>query len=253
MKSENILNKIKTQGIDIICLESVDSTNEYLKTLAKKGVKEYTIVISDLQTKGKGTKNRTFISQKGGVYLSILLKSKCTDFDATLITPMTAVAVSETIDKISNENTQIKWVNDIYLNGKKVCGILCESGFYINNNRFIIVGIGVNLFKPKDDFSPEIKDIATSIFDCENNIIKENFIANLIDTFFEYYCKINEKSFLEKYKNSNMVLGKQIEFSENSIIKTGKAIDIDDNCHLVVELSDKSTKTLYSGDIKIKL
>ena len=254
MKSEEILKKIKTQGVDIICLESVDSTNEYLKALAKSGAKAKTVVISDSQTHGKGTKNRSFVSRRGGVYLSILLKPEFNGFDATLITPMTAVAVSDAVNNISGKSTQIKWVNDLYLGGKKVCGILCEAGFESDaHTPFIVVGIGVNLFKPKGDFDTEIKEIATAVFEEENPKIKEDFIANLIDTFFEYYDKIDQKTFLQKYKNANLVLGKEIEFLENLRLKTAKAVEIDDDCRLVVELPDKTLKTLSSGDVKIKL
>jgi BirA family biotin operon repressor/biotin-[acetyl-CoA-carboxylase] ligase len=254
LKSEEILKKLKTQGVDIICLECVDSTNEYLKTLAKSGAEAKTVVISDMQTHGKGTKNRSFVSRKGGVYLSILLKPEFSGFDATLITPLTAVAVSDAVYNISGKSTQIKWVNDLYLGGKKVCGILCEAGFERDSNTpFIVVGIGVNLFKPKGDFDAEIKEIATAVFEDENLKIKEDFIANLIDVFFNYYAEIEQKTFLQKYKNANLVLGKEIEFLENSVFKTAKAIEIDDDCRLVVELPDKTLKTLSSGDVKIKV
>ncbi len=253
MKRENILKRLKNNSANIVLLDSVSSTNDYLKDYAKMGAKEKTIVISCVQTKGKGTKNRTFISREGGVYLSILLRPQFNGFDATLITPMTAVAVGDAINQISGKTPQIKWVNDLYLDGKKVCGILCEAGFDNNGKPFVIVGIGVNLFKPKGDFDPEIVDIATSVFDQENMQIKEEFTAFLIDTFFSYYEKIGSKTFLEKYRNSNLVLGKEISFLIDEKWQIGKAVSIDDNCRLIVELPDKSIKVLSSGDVVVKM
>ena len=255
MTKENIFKRLKTSDIDLILLESVDSTNEYLKALARSSApKDKTVVIAETQTNGKGTKNRSFISKKGGIYLSILIKPSLSGFDATAVTPMTAVAVSDAIEHISGKTTQIKWVNDVYLSDKKVCGILCESVIdACGKMPYIIVGIGVNLFKPEGDFPTEIKPIATSIFEDENTQIKENFIATLIDLFFNYYDKIGDKTFLEKYREKNLVLGKKINILTAQTPQKATALEIDDNCCLVVELPDKSKKILSSGEVTIRL
>ncbi len=233
----------------IIKLDTVDSTNNYLKTIVKKGECSPTIVISDCQTAGKGTRNRTFISKKGGLYLSILLPP-C---DTRFITPMTAVAVSDSVEQMSGRTTEIKWVNDIYLNGKKLSGILCEAVFSENVEKpYVIVGIGVNLFLPKDNFSTEIKDIAISLYDTENDDIKEKFFNTLITNFLQYYDTLGNKTFLEKYRNKNFVLGKTVTVVFENKKTDAVAVSIDDECRLVVRFDDGSQKALNSGDVLLK-
>ncbi len=240
---------MKRQDFKIQRLNIVDSTNDYLKNLVKSGDCEPKIVIANMQTNGKGTKNRSFISKEGGIYLSILLKP----FEANLITPMTAVAVSDTIEQISNKKTEIKWVNDVYLNSKKVCGILCESVFSDNSEKpFIIVGIGVNLFTPKGGFDSQISNISTSVFEKENSSIKEKFIDELLNNFFNYFNASNQKAFIKKYRDKNLLLGKKVTVIHNNINIDGVAVDIDDNCHLAVKFDDGSIKYFSSGDIFLK-
>ncbi len=241
---------MSTYNIEIIRLPVIDSTNNFLKSLAKDGVNTPVVVIADEQTGGRGTKNRSFISKKGGIYLSILIKSQEKGFNSTLITPMTAVAVSDTIEQIANINTGIKWVNDIYIDNKKVAGILCESVILPEDeNPHIIVGIGVNLFKPCGGFEKEIEDIAISVYDNPDEAIKEEFINLLLKNFFKYYENIGSKTFLEKYKLKNLVLGEKVTVIQGENRFPAKAIDIDDNCRLLVELSDKSHKWLNSGEV----
>lgn len=230
-------------------LLTVTSTNDYLKALVKQGKCEPTIVIADAQTKGRGTKNRSFISEKGGIYLSILLPP-C---EMDLITPMTAVAVSDTVEQISGKTTQIKWVNDVYLSDKKLSGILCETVFSPESSKpYVIVGIGLNLFKPKDDFSDEIKDIAISLFETENIAIKESFINTLIKKFFYYFNCLSEKCFLEKYRTKNFILGKTVTVITGDEKTDALALLVDDNCRLIVKFPDGSEKALNSGEVILK-
>jgi BirA family biotin operon repressor/biotin-[acetyl-CoA-carboxylase] ligase len=251
---ESILKRLKTDDVKLILLEEIDSTNEYLKALARSGACEKTVVVAERQNNGKGTKNRTFISEKGGVYLSLLIKPSLTGFNATSITPMTAVAVSDAINQISGKKTQIKWVNDVYLQGKKVCGILCESVMdSCGKIPYIIVGIGVNLFKPKGDFAPEIRQIATSVFEEENTEIKEEFIAKLIDLFFFYYADLPNKTFLQRYREKNIVIGKEIDILSSDNHQKATALEIDDDCRLVALLPDNSKIVLSSGEVTIRL
>ncbi len=240
---------MKIEDFEIIKLETVDSTNDYLKRLVKKGESKPKIVISDIQTNGKGTKNRSFVSEKGGIYLSILLPY----FDASFITPMTAVAVSDTIDKFATEKTKIKWVNDIYLKNKKVCGILCESVYSdFCDKPFIIVGIGINLFKPEKDFAAKIKNIAISIFDYEDKAVKERFVSLLINNFLFYFNGLDKKTFLEKYRNNNLVIGKRVKVFYDNKEREGIAVEVDSECRLKVKFSESEEKLLSSGDVILK-
>lgn len=242
------------ENIKIIKLKSVSSTNDYLKQKALSGELENTVVIAERQTAGKGTKNRSFISEKGGLYVSILLRPSLKGFDATLITPMAAVAVSETIDSFITEKSQIKWVNDVYLGHKKACGILCESVIDNSGNLpFIIVGIGVNLCEPKGGFHKSIADIATSVFKKCDNDLKEQFLKTLLDRFFKFYNALETKEFLPLYRKKNIVLNREITVCEFDKTYTAKAEAIDDNCRLIISLKDGTFKTLSSGEVSLKL
>lgn len=244
---------MSNKKVNIIKLDTVTSTNDYLKQLAKDGALPNTVVIADAQTVGRGTKNRSFISEKGGVYMSILVKPELSGFDATLVTSATAVAVSDAIAQISGKEPQIKWVNDVYLDNKKVCGILCESVIIKGVMSIIIVGIGVNLFRPKNDFTNEIKDIAISVFEEENSELKEKFINLLIEKFFDYFENLKEKTFLPKYRERNLVLGREVSVIAGTGTTSAKAISIDDCCRLLVEFPDKTKMTLSSGEVTIKI
>ncbi|MBR6565138.1 MAG: biotin--[Clostridia bacterium] len=242
---------MKKEDIKIITLSSVTSTNDYLKNLAKDNETYNIVVIAEEQTNGKGTRGRSFISQKGGIYLSILLRTDLQGFDATAITPLTAVAVSDAIEQISGKKSQIKWVNDIYLDNKKVCGILCESVISSDGKtNYIIVGIGVNLFKPTANFDDSIKDIATYVFEEQNQNIREEFISLLLENFFKYYNALPKKSFFQKYRERNLVIGKKVFINSQT---QATALDIDNDCRLIVELPDKTKKALSSGDVTVKL
>ena len=238
----------RDEKVDLMLFDCVTSTNDLLKQYAVNGAKEGTVIAALEQTNGRGRWGKTFISEKGGIYLSILIKPKTLGFDTTLITSATAVAVCKAIEEIRGKKTHIKWVNDVLINSKKVCGILCESGV-CGKDCFVIVGIGINIFKPKNDFNDEIKDIATYIFEKENIELQNKLIAMVIDNFFDVYNNFDNKEFLNEYRKRSIVLGKDLYVSD----KIAKALEIDDCCRLKVKYRDGSEEYISSGEISIKL
>ena len=150
---EYILNKAIPFSFHIYDL--IDSTNIRMKEFAENGEPEWSVVISGSQTMGKGRLGRTFFSPSDtGIYMTILLRPFISPEDTTKITTAMAVAVAETIEDISGEKTDIKWVNDIYISDKKVCGILTESSFDAKTNslKYSFVGVGINVYNPSDNF-----------------------------------------------------------------------------------------------------
>ncbi len=244
---EKILKHIENR-IDLEVYESLTSTNDSLKQKAICGAKEGTVVLALSQSGGKGRKGRSFISEKGGIYLSILVRPQNLSFDTTLITSATAVAVSKAIEEISDKKTDIKWVNDILINGKKVCGILCESGI-CGSDSFVVVGIGINVFKPQNDFDDEIKDIAACVFENEDEEILSKLTAKVIDNFFKEYNSIDNLAFLDEYRKRSVCLGREVSVYG----KTAKALEIDNRCRLLVEYADGKQEYLSTGEISIKL
>lgn len=255
---KNLQNNLNIQEIqknlkykhNIEIFDSIDSTNKYLKS--KINEKNYgTIVISNEQTNGYGKSNREFLSNKDiGIYMSILINPNCLIEESLKITILTSVAILSAIKSVYNLDVKLKWVNDIILNDLKVGGILCESQINLNNNIIdnMIVGIGINV--KNFEFPPSLKNIATSIENNTNIKISRNELISEIINFFDLYF-IDNKNYLDLYKENSYVLGKDITVIQNDRQFFAKAIDIEDNGALIVQEQEKIIK-LISSDISIR-
>lgn len=255
---KNLQNNLNIQEIqknlkykhNIEIFDSIDSTNKYLKS--KINEKNYgTIVISNEQTNGYGKSNREFLSNKDiGIYMSILINPNCLIEESLKITILTGVAILSAIKSVCNLDVKLKWVNDIILNDLKVGGILCESQINLNTNIIdnMIVGIGINV--KEFEFPPSLKNIATSIENNTNIKISRNELISEIINFFDLYF-IDNKNYLDLYKENSYVLGKDITVIQNDRQFFAKAIDIDNNGSLIVQEQEKIIK-LVSSDISIR-
>ena len=252
MTYDGILSYLKTENLNISIYDCVSSTNTLLKEMAINGEKEGRVIIALSQSAGRGRYDRKFYSDKGGLYMSILLRPQ-RQFTTAILTAATAVAVSDAIEEISGQTTQIKWVNDILIEYKKVCGILCEGGF-IGNSGFVVVGIGINAYQPKNGLNHEIKDIAGTVFGRKSTVLCEKLTAKIIDNVFYYYKNIENAEFLNRYRQKNIVIGKKVDIlKQGEIIDSGEVLEIDDNCHLTVCLSSGEITSLSSGEVSIKI
>ncbi len=239
----------------IVVLDSVTSTNTVAKELALKGAANGTIVIANEQTVGKGRMGRSFFSPKSsGIYLSIIIKPKFTLDDAMRLTTAASLCVCLAIEKTLNLKPQIKWVNDVYLDGKKICGILTEATTNFENGAIenITLGIGINFSTPMDAFPEEIKDNVTSLC-LDKKISRSELIGSLLNELFPMIENLATISFIEEYKKRSFVLGKRINIIEQNIQTPCTALDITEGGGLVVELDDKTIKTLISGEISVRL
>lgn len=255
--NEKEIRKYLTADAKDIIIETVEetgSTNDEMKLRAEKGYKEVSLLIAESQTKGKGSKGRSFFSPDGsGCYMSFLLRPQYSAEECTLLTTIAAVAAAEAIEAITHKKAQIKWVNDIYIERRKVAGILTEAGF-TNDGRslsYAVVGIGINVYTPKGGFPSEIENIASAIYDGESEI-KNRLIAEIANRFIYYYKNLPEKEFISRYREKLFFLGEEITVTEADKTYTAVATDIDDMCHLIVTLPDGKTRSLFSGEISIK-
>lgn len=241
--------------INITVLDSTDSTNKYLKEKAVSRAVEGEAVIADTQTGGRGRFARKFHSPRGcGIYMSILLKPQIPASEAVLITSAAAVAVAEACEALCGKKAQIKWVNDVYIDYKKVCGILTEGSIKPDGCfDWAVLGIGINAFSPDGGFNDEIKDIAGAVFDKKEENLRNRLIAEVINRFFEYYKELDKKTFLESYRKRSCVTGKEITVIKNEEKTKAVAVSIDNDCRLLVEYEDKTQEYLSSGEISIKL
>ena len=240
--------------------ESVDSTNDVLKDMARKGAPSGTVVISDCQTGGKGRRGRSFASPKGvGIYFSYLFKPESGLDKISNLTSWTAIAVSDAIYNAYGIDSQVKWVNDLLMNRKKICGILtevtveAESGLIDN----CIIGIGINV--NETSFPDEISQIATSI-SIENGgktFDRSKLAAELIKAMGDLvYRWPDDEYYLNRYRQSNVTVGSRIvaypQLAENSEGRSGTAIAINEDFTLKVKFDDGSVSDLRSGEVSVR-
>ncbi|MDO5715386.1 MAG: biotin--[acetyl-CoA-carboxylase] ligase [Tissierellia bacterium] len=242
--------------MDLYLYDQIDSTNtEAKRLLYSQDVKNFTILVADEQFKGRGRRGKSFQSPKGsGVYLSIILhpekKFDLNDFD--LVTVRAAVAVVKTIKKFVEDGApSIKWVNDIYCKGKKVCGILSEldADFESKTVSSVIVGIGVNIKKPDGGFDPSVRDIAGWI--APKNRRRNEFVASLMNEFYHVYYEMTDEEVLKIYRDHSLVLGKSLSFEHNGKRYEGIGKDINEKGNLIVETA-QGEMVLSSGEISIE-
>lgn len=251
LTKEKIYNKLNNQKTNLIVLNKIDSTNSFAKHNCNNSFPQ--VIIAKKQTGGRGRFGRSFVSKKGGLYLSYVNDTFGADFNAGLITACAAVAVAKAIDEVCGIECGIKWVNDIYINNKKVCGILTE-GCFSNNSSVpdrIIIGIGINI--NKNFATKEIKDIATSLKrECKTRIDINALAASIINHLEQNLENIDNLAFLENYRKKSIITNKTVTVIQNSESYQAKAIRIEDDCSLTV-LVDGVEKNINFGEISIKL
>ena len=242
-----------SSSIKIIVYPTLTSTNTTAREKAVAGESEC-VIIANSQTGGKGRNGHTFYSPSDtGLYMSILLRPLgYPAHQAVKLTTMAAVAVCEAIESISDVKAEIKWVNDIFVGGKKVCGILTEASIGVENGflEYAVVGIGINLSPPNGGFPSDIKNIAGAIFD-EPQSVKNRLAAEVINRFLSYYKQ--DKSYVDSYRRRSLVIGKEITVIKPDRQFKAVALDVDDDCHLIVRYGDGTTESLSSGEISVRL
>lgn len=256
-------------GLAVRAEKRVDSTNNVLKQYIAGGEKRDMVLLAEEQSAGRGRRGRSFYSPEGtGLYLSLLLHPDVGPEEGTLLTTLTAVAAAKAVEKAAKEPVQIKWVNDVWLRGKKISGILTEGSASLEEGKleYVIVGIGINIYEPQGGFPAELKEVAGAVF--TNDVARENLRNRLsvdfLIHFMEYYKTFPAKDYLEEYRKRSFVTGKRVRIisPEGMPQKQGepgkdreyaKVLGIDDSCHLHVQYDDGTTEFLSSGEISIKL
>ena len=213
---------------------------------------EGTVYLTDYQRDGRGRQGHSFYSPKGmGIYFSILTRPKESSGNALTITTHAAVAVVRAVKELYDIPLSIKWVNDLFLNGKKVCGILAE-GKFCPALEYCIMGIGINLFTPEGGYPAEISEIAGSLFGEYQEERFFDFDRNrlMATILYHYFCICDEKEVLPEYRENNLVLGRRVLFSENGIEKEGIVTAITKHGELFLSLDSGASQILLSGEVK---
>lgn len=240
-------------GRKIDVFKSIDSTNNFAKSLAQLDAVHGTTVISEVQTQGKGRMGRSFHSPIGmGIYMSVVLRPKLSIEHSLLITSCAAVAVAEAVELVTGLDCRIKWVNDIYVGNRKLCGILTEASVNVEQGGldYAIVGIGLNV--QNTIFPKNISDIATSLYlETGKKFSKSQLAAEILNKLEEHMDKIQNKSFIEDYRKRSNLIGRRIEITHNDEVTQAECIGIDEICRLLVRYDNGEEKALMSGTIRI--
>ena len=235
----------------------ITSTNTVLKSMAMEDAPAGTALLAAEQTAGRGRLGRSFYSPSAsGLYLSLLLRPDLNPQEATRLTACAAVVVAEAIEEFSGQPADIKWVNDVYFGGKKVCGILTEAGLDLESGRtsYVVIGIGINLRIPENDFPEEIRSVAGAVFGKEPvPELRNRLAARVLDKLADYTADPNSDALFEAYKKRSFVPGKKI-----TILSPGKepvaaeALDLNRDFSLQVRLEDGNVQSLSSGEVSIR-
>jgi len=242
----------------------INSTNREAKAQAIAGAPHGTVILAEQQISGRGRRDRAFFSPPGsGLYMSFILHSGVLGFhNPTTITAYAALCVCEAIEKACGLKPAIKWVNDIFLNGRKICGILTEAITVFENQHIheIILGIGINVNTKPEDFPEPLQDIAGSLYpDGKAQTTRNRLAAEIINQLL-YADKPSEAQLFEQYKARLFMLNTDVtvvqgegkeEKAENTEKYMAKALDIDEHGRLIIQMPDGTTKTLVSGEVKV--
>lgn len=247
----------KSYGDKITVYDSLASTNQTAKEMALTGAEHGTVIIADGQTAGRGRYGRAFCSPPGyGIYMSMILRPKQLQLNPpTLITAFAALTVCEAITAVAKKDARIKWVNDVYLDEKKICGILTEAvtDFESGSIEWVVVGIGINFSTPTEVFPKELHPIAGAIFSgSEQTVTRNQLVAEIINRFLADENQYEAEAIFSKYKERLMMLDKKITVIRGKERFKAVALDIDDSGQLIVKDEMGNMHILSSGEISIQ-
>ncbi|MDR0992017.1 MAG: biotin--[acetyl-CoA-carboxylase] ligase [Ruminococcus sp.] len=197
----SIARNLKQKPGEIIVKSSTASTNDDAKTLALSGAPCFTAVLSQIQTNGRGQHGRGFVSDRGGLFLSVIVGRGYEAKNAAFITLCAAVAVMKAVERISGIRPKIKWINDLLVDGRKICGILTESRTADKSLEFAVVGIGLNV--NNETFPPEIAEKAASLYGITGEKYDLNLCAAaIINALYDEFSRFETGEFLKVYREN---------------------------------------------------
>lgn len=254
--SENIIYKELSDLSDkfnISKYKEVSSTNNIAREMAVDGAPNFTVVLAENQTEGRGRNGKKFFSPSSGIYMSVIIRPYSNEFTPAVITCAAALCVARAIEDLTDLRPDIKWVNDVYINNRKVCGILTEGAYSFEDARldYALVGIGVNVRRPDNGFDESIKDIATYITDSEP--LKNKIIGRILYYMYAYFSHIDISNIWKDYNERMRFRGREV-----TVILPNKSYEatidsITDDFGLNVKDKEGNIHTLNFGEISLKI
>lgn len=244
-------------GRSILFKRSVASTNSWAKKFAKLGAGDGTVFLAESQTAGRGRFERRWVSPKGGLWVSVILRPKLRPKEAFGLVFVASLAVAEVLKKLYKLETQVKWPNDVLVGGKKVCGILVETKSDGKSLEYVVVGVGINAdFGIKRCLPEALWKTATSLEDeLGVKVELEPLLGELLEKFERLYGVSLEKGFsvvLGKWKKYAGFLGCQVEVLSMNERLAGLALDVNGDGSLVLKLADGTVKHVFAGDVVLR-
>jgi len=247
VSSPDLLLPFEFPGLEqkIRYFSEIGSTMDAARELAKKGAGEGTIVIAEAQTHGRGRLGREWLSPKGGIYFTLILRPKISPVNAPRINLMASLAVAATIRKLFGLDAGLKWPNDVLIEGKKVCGILAEMDAETDVLNFVNLGIGINA----NTSIPRFEKTATSLKHAVGkDISRKEFLGALLVEIEHRQASLMEASLLEEWRKLSVTLGKDVRIVAPGEVIVGRAIDVDTTGALIIRQRNGSLKKVVAGD-----
>lgn len=251
------LLKGKVFGREVVYRESVNSTNELAKELARKGAVQGTVVIAEEQTGGKGRMGREWYSpSREGLWFSVILRPEISPADAGKLTLVSAVGVAETIRELTGIPAGIKWPNDVLINNRKVCGILVEMSAEIDKINYLVIGIGVNVSLDAAKIPRELGSVAVSLEEQQKlRVTRAQLLAallNKLDSLYEEFLAGRFPDILKSWKEMSVSLNRWVRVVSGNEVEEGVAFDLDDDGALILMKKDGAVKRILSGDVNVQ-
>ena len=244
-------------GAPLFCHAVVEgSTNQVAKSLAADGAAHGTAVIADSQTGGRGRFGRSFFSPPGrGMYLSLIVRPDWPPERLSLLTILTAVTVCDAVEAVCDRRPGVKWVNDLFLDGRKICGILTELTMEGESGQAesAVIGVGVNV--NGCDFPPELQDVAGSLEMCAGQPIRRARLAAKVLTGLEEMLSAPQETdalALARYRADCLTVGREVTVTRQGIGAKGNALSVEDDGALLVRFEDGHTEAIRSGEATLR-
>ena len=239
------LGAVQTVGKRIDCFDSIDSTNAYLKRIALDGAPDGTVAVAAEQTSGRGRRGRSFQSAAGkGVYLSILLRPQLTPQQLMPLTGLIAVAMSRAVDRVAGTHSQIKWTNDLILNGRKLCGILTELSVEGETGelQYVVAGIGFNVSQSI------LRETGKLVSRAE---LAAAMIAEL-DALYTALKTGDTSGYLDEYRRRCVTIGREVQLLWQDTKEKVTALDVDEEFGLIVRRENGTVETVRTGEVSVR-
>jgi len=244
-------------GRRIFSYARVTSTQDKAKKFAERGTPEGTVIVAETQTRGKGRLGKRWVSPKGGIWVSVVLRPEITPMEVPKITMIGSLAVAKAIAELTGLEVKLKWPNDVLIRPipgiefKKVCGVLTEMVSEVSRVNYVITGLGINV---NNRIPPSLRAMATSLKDVVgHNLPKWELLRKVLEKFDKYYLVFRKGGvvpILQEYKGMSAVLGREVKIECPDGIIKGKALNIDEYGALIVKTED-SKKRVVAGDVTI--